>query len=185
MTRFDRRMQITPVKIARDLVDFDELSRQAHRLTGHFPYIARTLATKRLFHRGHVGTQAGQNLSTTAPRSTKAQFPRLQQNDRVAALGKMQRSGAAGNAAANHADVVALPPGLLRAAMLKLNLECVAVVGCGARRHDGISFSSTLFSLSRKPNRQDHGVPGNVATPPASHQKWRAHDGRYPPRQGT
>src|SRR5690554_727505 len=136
MTRFDRRMQITPGKVARNLVNLDELSRQTHRLTAHFPHIARPLSAKRPLHRGHIGTQAGQNLSTTAPGSTKAQLPRLKQNNRIAALGKMQRSGAAGNAAANHANVVALPAGLLRAAMLKLNLEGVAVVGCGARRHE-------------------------------------------------
>src|SRR5690554_990060 len=146
MAWFDRRMQIAPVKIARDPVGVDKLSRQTYRLTAHFPHLARTLATKRLLHRGHIGTQAGQNLSTTTPRSTKAQLPRLKQNDRIATLGKMQRSGAASNAAANHTNVVALPAGLLRAAMLKLNLEGVAVVGCGARRHDGISFSSTQFS---------------------------------------
>src|SRR5690554_6374884 len=135
MTRFDRRMQITPGKVARNLVNLDELSRQAHRLTAHFPHIARPLSAKRPLHRGHIGTQTGQNLSTTAPRSTKAQLLRLKQNDRVAALSKMQRSRAAGNAAANHTNVIALPADLPWAGMLKLHLNCVAVVGCGACRH--------------------------------------------------
>src|SRR5690554_5769716 len=135
MTRLDRRMQIAPVKITWNLVNFDKFSRQAHRLTAHLPYIARTLTTKRPLYRGHIGTQARQNLSTTAPGSTKAQFLSLKQNDRVAALSKVQRSRAAGNTATNHANVVALPAGLLRAAMLKLNLQCVAVVGCRTCRH--------------------------------------------------
>src|SRR5690625_4801472 len=96
MTRLDRRMQIAPAKIARNPVGVDKLSRQTYRLTAHFPYLARMLAAKRLLYRGHIGTQAGQNLSTTTPRSTKAQLPRLKQNNRIAALGKMQRSVAAG-----------------------------------------------------------------------------------------
>src|SRR5690554_544077 len=131
MAWLDRRVQITPVEITGNRMMFNKLCCQAHRFAAHLPDITRTLTPKCAFHRGHLGTQTRQNLTTTAPGGAKAQFVRFKQNNRIAALSKVQCCRAAGNTATNYTDIIALLASLPRA-ISQPHLSCIAVIRCWA-----------------------------------------------------
>jgi len=92
-------------QVAGDGVPGDEAADERLRLLGHVPERPRPLATVLRLQPVLAATLARPDLPAVAPRGTPADAPGLEHHDIEAGLGKVQRRGEPGIAAADHADL--------------------------------------------------------------------------------
>ena len=101
----DRDVHLAPVQVAIDRVPLDAIADQPQTLDGDVPHPPGILEADLLLELVLAAGIAGDRLAAAATGGAVADPLRFEEDDPVTALGEMQGGGAAGDAAADHADV--------------------------------------------------------------------------------
>jgi hypothetical protein len=105
LPRLDRDMHLSCPVVAVDAVAGDEFALQAQALDGDVPHPTRVRFTEERTELVLPAGDARDGLRAAAAGGAPADAVRFEEGDAAALLGEVQRGGAAGDAATDHADV--------------------------------------------------------------------------------